>query len=475
MGKINTKLTGILLLALVLRLIAINQSLWLDEAIGALAVKNFSYSEILTTFISVDNHTPLYYSTLKFWTNITGFSENGLRSLSILFGLLTIIFTFQITKKLAKNKSTKYLASLLMSISQFHIYYSQEARMYSMAAFFATLSILYYYQILKKPNTKKLLIFGVSIALLIATDYMPIFLLPVFFIYAILNKNNKIWWKNFLLSFSPLIFFAALWLPTFTVQLENYSGISRSFLFGGASIKQAILIWTKFVSGRISFEPKAAYYALIAATSVPILLSLQKSLTKKNSLIWLWLITPLVLSFTVSLFLPAFAYFRFLYIYPAFTILISLGFEKIKPKNLSKVILISIITLNLVSLSAYYTDKNQQREEWRQAVSHIESMPKANAIAIFEFPEPFAPYEWYENGIIQSAGATNSISASETETTNKTNSLIKDKTTIYHFEYLKDVSDPNNYVIKAISSQGFSETAKTSEFIGVGAITTYEK
>jgi hypothetical protein len=59
------KLILILVVALGLRLVAINQSLWLDEAIGANIVKDYSYHAILTDFLHSDNHPPLYYLTLK--------------------------------------------------------------------------------------------------------------------------------------------------------------------------------------------------------------------------------------------------------------------------------------------------------------------------------------------------------------------------------------------------------------------------
>ena len=64
----RTKITSILLLALIVRLIGINQSFWLDEAIGAIAARDYGYVEIVTKFITADNHPPGYYLLLKLWT-----------------------------------------------------------------------------------------------------------------------------------------------------------------------------------------------------------------------------------------------------------------------------------------------------------------------------------------------------------------------------------------------------------------------
>jgi len=134
----------ILTLGLVLRLICINQSLWLDEAIGALSVKNLSYHDIISSFLTVDNHPPLYYLLLKFWTGFFGYSEIALRAPSIIFGLVTVYLIYLIGRKIFSSKKAGLIAAALLSTSQLHVYYSQEARMYSMAAFFVAAAFYSY-------------------------------------------------------------------------------------------------------------------------------------------------------------------------------------------------------------------------------------------------------------------------------------------------------------------------------------------
>ena len=62
------KILSIIFLGLILRLISLNQSFWLDEAITA-KVANFSLPEIFT-FLKGDFNPPLYYLIIKFWANI---------------------------------------------------------------------------------------------------------------------------------------------------------------------------------------------------------------------------------------------------------------------------------------------------------------------------------------------------------------------------------------------------------------------
>jgi len=463
----NTKkLVLILLMAFVLRIISVNQSLWLDEAIGAIAIRNFSYTEIITKFISYDNHTPGYYLLLKLWASIFGTSEIALRSLSIMFGLLTIYATYEITKHITKRNNIALASAILLATSQIHVYYSQEARMYCLVAFFASLSILYFIKALNENKNIYWAVFSVSMLGMVLSDYMPVFFLPIFPVYVFFRKRKLP--LKLIFSFIPLLVFSVLWFPMFQSQFANYSQVPNTFLFGGATFKQAALLWMKFVFGRISLAPKIVYYSLIAFASVPAIIALFAALkNKKNLILWLWLLVPPASAFLISFLFPAFSYFRFIYTLPAFYILIA--------STNKKLLTTLIIVFNLVSLYIYYIDKNQQREQWRQAVSYIESKADDSSIAIFEFPDPFAPYLWYSQGRVEAKGATDSISANLTETKLKTREVVANKRKVYYFEYLRDVSDPGRVVENTIAEEGFRETDKTNQFVGVGAITVYEK
>src|SRR3990167_1765852 len=100
----------IFFLAFLIRLIAIDQSLWLDEATTARVVQPYGYREILVRFSPTDFHPPLYYLFMKMWSNIFGYSEIALRMPSVIFSLVTGYVVYLIGKKLFNNDSG--LASL---------------------------------------------------------------------------------------------------------------------------------------------------------------------------------------------------------------------------------------------------------------------------------------------------------------------------------------------------------------------------
>src|SRR3989339_1204426 len=86
---LNKKIFFIFLFAFLVRLIALNQSLWLDEAVTAKVVMNYGFTEIVSKFSPTDFHPPLYYLFMKLWTNVFGYSEIALRMPSVLFSLMT--------------------------------------------------------------------------------------------------------------------------------------------------------------------------------------------------------------------------------------------------------------------------------------------------------------------------------------------------------------------------------------------------
>src|SRR3989344_798651 len=461
----------ILVVALALRLVAINQSLWLDEAIGALVVKNQTFFQILTEFSKHDNHPPLYYLTLKLWSNLFGYSEVALRSLSVIFGIGTIYMVYKIGNILRKHLGG--LAAVLIATSQFHIYYSQEARMYMMAAF---LALLAFYLFIKE----KWIFYSITITALVFTDYMPVFLLPVFWLIGLASRKSKKWWRNLAVSFLPLTILGVLWIPTFLVQSQGGKWLLETLpgwvkVAGGATPKQLGLIWAKFVFGRISFSDKVLYYSLVGFFSIPFSFAFYKAFRERKEVVslWLYLLVPFVLGFITSLIFPAFIYFRFLYVLPAFYLLTAWGIEKFKGKT--RFVLVGIILLgNIFAWFIYIRDPYQRRGQGREAVKFVESRVGRDEMVVFSFTEPFAPYQWYSNKTVKAIGLTDSIAANPIPTREKSVFETFDSKGVYYFEYLWELHDPERIVVTSLGSEGFIEAA-AFDFPGVGIVRYLQK
>jgi 4-amino-4-deoxy-L-arabinose transferase-like glycosyltransferase len=120
----------VILVALSLRLVRLDfQPLWWDEG-WSLYFARTSVGAMLE-LTAVDIHPPFYYLLLHLWTGVLGPDSYIVRLLSVLVGTATVALIYP-TGRVLLGRTGGLLAALLLAISPFHIYYSQEVRMYGL-------------------------------------------------------------------------------------------------------------------------------------------------------------------------------------------------------------------------------------------------------------------------------------------------------------------------------------------------------
>lgn len=139
-------LVGIMSLATVLRFYQLGtESVWIDEMLSIRDATDFT--------LSIPYTRPLYYALLKFWMQF-GNSDAWLRTLAVLFGLGSILLTYQLAKVLV-SRPVGYVAAFLMAISPLFINHSQEIRMYSLISFLSLVGTLSFVKMLQNPSYGK--------------------------------------------------------------------------------------------------------------------------------------------------------------------------------------------------------------------------------------------------------------------------------------------------------------------------------
>lgn len=399
------KIWLVILLGIILRGINLDQSLWLDEATSIRVAREFSFQQIVTTFSPGDFHPPLYYFLLKIWISVFGASEVAARSLSVLLGSATIPLVFLIGRKLV-SKNAGLAAALFFATAPLHIYYSQEARMYAAATFFATLFVWFFLKSLKEKKLFTWLGLLLSGIFLAYTHYLTITLLGVALCYLLLQqkqlkKNLYFWLSLFILipaSFLP-------WTPIFLKQIQSaaLAKINTPLwwdVLGKTSLKQLALVPIKFLAGRISFYNKILYTLFVLPPLVLSALLLWRSIFKKSLFLWLWLLVPLVFSALFGWISSGFSYFRLLFILPAFYLLITVGIYSLKSKKTQRMLVGVFVLMNLVSASIYLFNPRFHREDWRSAVQFIEENSQGqNTAAIFVTRNQREPYLYYTKSV----------------------------------------------------------------------------
>jgi len=229
------------------------RSVWFDEGFSARLIQ-FPFPEMLQR-IGRDFHPPLYFILLQGWASIFRESAFALRSLSVLFGVLTILGAYLFAVEafgknhlstvsnpdsLARGRAIGLLSAALVAVSAFQIRYSQEVRMYSLAAALAMFSSWALFRALSPPShLRRWLLFGSLALLMTFSHYYGLFTLAaqLLFIAIILLvrtewrltrvlHNRALW--HALLTAAFVILGWLPWLPVFLQQSSQMQLVSIS-------------------------------------------------------------------------------------------------------------------------------------------------------------------------------------------------------------------------------------------------------
>jgi len=122
----------------------------------------------------------------------------------------------------------------------------------------------------------------------------------------------------------------------------------------------------------------------------------------------------------------------------------------------------TLFLLNIWSTMQYYTDTWLQRENWRGIIGKLEqSYPSQDILALFIFPDPFAPWRWYANPKITTL-TTKAIYITDNYPLREILEPTLDYQYIVLFDYLQDLTDPNRLVTLELQKFGFRETGSFS-------------
>lgn len=465
----------ILALGLILRLISLNQSLWLDEAINTLAVKNYSLLDLITQYAKADFHPPGWFIILWFWGKLFGYSEIAVRLPSVIFGVITIYITYLIGKKLV-SRNLGLIAALLTSVNPLHIYYSQEARMYVLATLAVSVNILLLLKLIK-GNKLNLIFLILSNVAVLASDYIAYFIFPAQLVFLIILKEGEII-KKWVMALAGAVVLGIWWLPTFLGQLNVGLVASANlptwkFVAGAFDFKTLPLTFVKFIIGRISLADKIIYGAVLLPVCSLFAFLLWKGIKSLNNfpqkLLIILIIVPLLIATAISFVVPVYSYFRVLYVLPLFLILVSLGIFSMK--RLKYIFLGAVILIELFCTLVYLLNPIYQREDWKGLVDFLRDKP---ALVLFESSGTLPPFDYYAKGSLNAKGALRDFPAKNESAVSDLGALLKDSKEAYLVDYLVEISDPNRLVGKKLSKLNYKQ-ADIKNFNGVGFVYHYVK
>ncbi|MBN1367138.1 MAG: glycosyltransferase family 39 protein [Dehalococcoidales bacterium] len=418
-------------LAIFLRFFTLgSESIWLDEAYSIIE-SHLSVQGIAAS----SNHPPLYFWILRVWIDIFGTSEFAIRSLSAIFGVFTIIPIY-FTGKTLFNKRIGLLSAFLASFGVTLIYYSQDARAYSLLVLLSTLSYLFFIKIFNTDEKKYYIAYTVVTVLLIYTHFFSLFLIgaQILFYLIFIKKYPGLKIKHLI----PLAIIIVSIIPMLLLLKDNINRIGG----GGFWITEPSN--TAFFNTLINFSATGStryvVFAIFIILAIWGIISLFRNTNKpcrknpkynKNKahniieeecpglgstptmvLLLLWLFIPTLIPFIESkLLVPIFQTKYVVGAYPALVIMVAAGISYLRSKWLIYPVLILIIILSSVGLYSYY--KYPNREQWREAVRYIETHSQPDDLIIICKGHYHLPFDYYYKGSLTEQGIRSTEDATD--------------------------------------------------------------
>jgi mannosyltransferase len=418
----------ILLLATGLRFHQLDaQSFWNDE--GNSARLSERSLDLIIEGTASDIHPPLYYLLLRGWRELVGESEFGLRSLSAFAGVLTVAGVMGLGSVIgqrltANGKRLTVVAGLVTAVSPPLIYYSQEARMYSLLAMWTVLSTLVLMGILMGTRScaedrrgarrkvfplffsAKLRDFSVNlcvpvyILLTTAGLYIQYFFIPVLVFHNLLvlfwvvqrparfpkpRRSVVVQW----LGIMTAVFILYLpWLPTFL----RHSGRSGVGLSEPVTFLQDVLLWLPFGE---TIEATAVPWPLVAIWVMAGLGLI--GFWRWGSRAWLGLLLPPLFMWATGATQSEFHKFMVVSV-PFLALLVGFSFHwwpRLKPLP-ALLLLIALFGMGQ-SLLNLYTNPVYARADYRGMVAQIAAEDYPNAAVILNAPNQWEVFTYYHD------------------------------------------------------------------------------
>jgi mannosyltransferase len=375
--KENKWLTLILTLATILRFHHLDfQSLWMDE-IYTMNVSNpaNSFGTVISEVYQKEGFPYMYFILVKIFLGIFGYTGIVARSFSAILGIVSVYLIYKLGNEIY-NKKTGLYAALLLSCSEFAIYYSQEARPYALYLMGTILVFYGFVKFIKNPNKRNAIIYGIFAGLLLNISFFGFIILfsqafiILCYFFMISNENKLSFIKNSIISgFIALIMFAPNYL-----KIKTLIGLKSGWI--NAPTDDSFFLLFKELLGNSAitffiFTILFINYILVIFREKETI-SIQENINNKKifsfGLLFSWLFTYIIIFLLKSYLNSSILVSRYLIcLLPALLLMIAISINEIKNAKirfLTFFCLISFMWINTDIVRKYYDIpyKTQYRE-----------------------------------------------------------------------------------------------------------------
>ena len=365
-------LLGILALGAGLRLFRLShQSLWLDEAFSAILAGR-SWGRIVAD-TARDTMPPLYYFFLNLSLRL-GKTEFMVRLPSALFAVSTLPLLYALGKRLYGAK-VGLVGALMLAVNPFHVFYAQEARMYTQLGFFTLLSAWCFWEGWQSGRWGAWLGFVGSSVAALYTHNMAVLLFPALGLFALFHWRKALKeWRVWLIAGVGILLLVLPWLLVLPDQVGR---VGTKFWLEKPSVLHLFTTLALFLFG-YALPPVLIVAALVVGLFVVFLTlpvswrALQGSESQVEAVLFVYCLVfvPMIISFLISLLWPVFLPRTFIISALALVILIAWEFVRL-PWPVALGLAVLGLALAGISLHNFYVDPAYAKPPIRSAASYL--------------------------------------------------------------------------------------------------------
>jgi hypothetical protein len=378
--------------------------------------------EIVATVVREDPfHPPLFHLVLYLWRNL-GEGEVTLRMLSVILGTLSIWLVYRIGTQLV-DRRVGLLAAFILAISPFHVYYSQEFRMYPMVFFLSLLALDALVRVIREGRPAQWLGYGTATALALYTDYGAFLALAahnvaVAFL-AVLRRGPHL--GKWVLTQAVILVLYMPWIPVMVRAFRPLADPARVSPVVAAAPDEPIAHSVVTVAHNVAFT-LAAFTSAHLPMGQPVLKTILVVIFGGVVLAGAWAlrhrVEPLIVLGSLTLVpvvLGAYMYYILGLVFPrtlmaataGYYTLMAAGFLALPRRHAGPLLLAGLVAVNLYSLNILY-HRTLRAPPWSQVASYVHAEIRPGEGMVFVdgrwrwlfglyYPEPMdEPADGYE-------------------------------------------------------------------------------
>lgn len=345
-----------------------------DEVVSIIITRN--WNTLWSILWNKEGNMWFYFFILHFWLKL-GSNEFILRSLSAIFGVLTVPFFYLLARNIHSEKVAK-ISTLFFITNLYFIFYAQMARSYSLSLLLVTLSAYFFLKLVKNPSYRYVLPYILVSTLAIYTHLLVVLAIFIQCVYLLAVSGNSIWkkmifsWVAIFICIVPLLLAPSVRLGHQLDWLQRPPFVHLPF-------------------GIVALAGDSVFLTIVSGVIILLLLWRKKHLIFKKSLerfyllwLFLWAGFPIIFSYLFSFIAkPIYQPQYFNFCLPAFILLLAIGLEELKNKKvLYYVLAVILLFFSLLRLFQWYSGstsyitqylvfENNHPDDWKSAASYV--------------------------------------------------------------------------------------------------------